>query len=176
MPGGLVGAGMLLVKESARWLAKRGRTDEALESLVWVRGGEETAEVKAEFAEILQGVENEVRATEGVTWRELLLPANRRRLAIAVSLQLCQQLTGNTSLAYYAPQIFKAVGAGDANLLITGFFGLVKLVSVFTFVVCRPPPNLSLRRHFFVSPLSSPLPFLRLHFLFLSLYYRLALG
>ena len=137
---------MLLVKESARWLAKRGRNEEALESLVWVRGGVESAEVKAEFAEIVQGVENEIRTTEGVTWREILLPANRWRLGIAVSVQLCQQLTGNTSLAYYAPQIFKAVGAGDASLFITGFFGLVKLVSVFTFVVRRRPP----------SPLHSP--------------------
>lgn len=134
LPGGLVGLGMLLVKESARWLAKRGRTDEALASLVWVRGGEDSALVRAELAEITAGLENEIRATEGVTWRELWLPANRWRLAIAVSLQLCQQLTGNTSLAYYAPQIFKAVGAGDANLLVTGFFGLVKLASVLTFV------------------------------------------
>ena len=130
-----MGLGMLLIKESARWLVKRGRHEEGLASLIWVRGGTETASVKAEFAEIVQGVENEIRATEGVTWRELWLPANRFRLFIAVSLQLCQQLTGNTSLAYYAPQIFKAVGAGNSNLLITGFFGLVKLVSVFTFVV-----------------------------------------
>ena len=126
---------MLLIKESARWLVKRGRPDEAMASLTWVRGGILTPSVKAEFAEIVQGVENEIAATEGLTLRELWLPANRFRLFIAVSLQLCQQLTGNTSLAYYAPQIFKAVGAGNANLLITGFFGLVKLVSVFTFVV-----------------------------------------
>ena len=168
VPGGLVGLGMLLIKESTRWLAKRGRNDEALESLIWVRGGEETSEVTAEFAEIVQGIENEIRATEGVTMRELWLPANRYRLGIAISLQLCQQLTGNTSLAYvsltdghhviinpfvllkllqYAPQIFKAVGAGNANLLITGFFGLVKLVSVFTFVVSNPSLT-SLRQSF----------------------------
>ncbi|MCJ1387894.1 hypothetical protein MMC18_000737 [Xylographa bjoerkii] len=155
VPGGLVGLGMLLIKESARWLAKRGRNEEALESLIWVRG-EDTPEVQAEFAEILMGIQEEIRATEGVTWREVNLPANRYRLFIAVTLQLCQQplarlqihsyteeltqtssarLTGNTSLAYYAPQIFAAVGAGTSNLLITGFFGIIKVISVLCFQV-----------------------------------------
>ena len=134
VPGGLVGLGMLLIKESARWLAKRGRNEEALDSLIWVRG-EDTPEVQAEFAEILMGIEEEIRATEGVTWREANLPANRYRLFIAVTLQLCQQLTGNTSLAYYAPQIFAAVGAGTSNLLITGFFGIIKVISVLCFQV-----------------------------------------
>ena len=126
---------MLLVKESARWLAKRGRNDEALESLIWVRGGEDSPAIQAEFAEILMGIHEEVRATEGLTWKELLLPANRYRIFIAVSLQLCQQLTGNTSLAFYAPQIFAAVGAGTSSLLITGFFGIIKVISVLCFQV-----------------------------------------
>jgi MFS family permease len=133
IPGGMVGLGMLLIKESARWLAKVGRIDEGLASLVWVRGGVETREVTAEFAEILQGIREEIHATDGFTARELMLPANRYRLMIAVTMQLCQQLTGNSSLAYYAPQIFAAVGAGRANLLVTGFFGLVKIVAVFCF-------------------------------------------
>ena len=130
---------MLLIPESARWLAKRGRNDEALKSLIWVRGGEHTYEVEEEFAEILEGVELEVRATEGVTWKELFLPSNRLRLFIAVTVQLCQQLTGNTSLAYYAPQIFKAVGAGTTTnaVLITGFFGIIKVLAVLVFIV-RP--------------------------------------
>jgi len=134
VPGGLVGLGMLLIKESARWLAKRGRNDEPLHSLIWVRG-EDTPEVQAEFSEILMGIKEEIRASEGITYKELLLPANRFRIFIAVTLQLCQQLTGNTSLAYYAPQIFAAVGAGSSNLLITGFFGIIKVISVLCFQV-----------------------------------------
>lgn len=127
---------MLLVKESVRWLAKKGRNEEALENLIWIRGGD-TPEVRAEFEEILAGLEEEIRATEGVTWRELLLPANRFRVFVIISMQLGVQLTGNTSLAYYAPQIFQSVGAGNSSLLITGFFGVVKVcaVSFFSFVV-----------------------------------------
>lgn len=48
VPGGILGIGMLFLKESVRWLAKKGRHEEAMQSLVWIRGGEETDEVRAE--------------------------------------------------------------------------------------------------------------------------------
>lgn len=60
---------MLLIPESCRWLAKRDRLDEALNSLIWIRGGD-SVEVQGEFAEILEGVSEEVRAKDNVTWRE----------------------------------------------------------------------------------------------------------
>ena len=135
VPGGFLALGMLFVKESTRWLAKKGRNEEALRSLVWVRGGVETLKVREEFAEILAGVETELQVSEGVTWRELLLPSNRYRMFIAVTIQLAAQCTGNTSLAYYAPQIFATIGAGNKTLFITGFFGIVKIVGVLTFIL-----------------------------------------
>lgn len=125
--------GMCTVKESARWLASKGRHEKARESLKWVRGGEETEALQKEFDEILAGIEEETRIKENLTFRELFLPANRYRLFIAVTIQLCAQLTGNTSLAYYATQIFSAVGAGSSAKLVTGFFGLVKVVGVSLF-------------------------------------------
>lgn len=135
VPGALMGLGMLLVKESVRWLAKKGRNEEAFDSLVWVRGGEDTPEVRAEFQEILFGVQLEIQQSEGVTYKELLLPSNRLRMFIAITIQLCQQLTGNTSLAYYAPQIFATIGAGNKTLFITGFFGVVKVAGCLTFLI-----------------------------------------
>ncbi|KAI1771264.1 putative MFS sugar transporter [Hypoxylon cercidicola] len=134
VPGGILGLGMLLTKESTRWLAKSGRTEEALQSLIWVRGGDD-AEVQEEFAEILAGIREEERVTEGLTWKECLLPVNRYRFVVVITLQIGVQLTGNTSLAYYAPQIFRAVGAGDQSLLISGFFGVVKVVSCLFFLL-----------------------------------------
>lgn len=99
----------------------------------WVSGGEETEELQKEFDEILAGIEEEARVKENLTFKELLLPVNRYRLFIAVTIQLSAQLTGNTSLAYYATQIFSSVGAGSAAKLVTGFFGLVKVCGVTIF-------------------------------------------
>ncbi|KKY24385.1 putative mfs sugar [Phaeomoniella chlamydospora] len=134
VPGFLVGFGMLFVKESSRWLVKKGRYQEAFKNLKWVRGGEDTDVLRAEFAEIQAGIEEELRQTEGLTLKELWLPANRYRVFISITIQLCAQLTGNTSLAYYAPQIFKAVGAGSESMFITGFFGIVKIIGCATFI------------------------------------------
>ncbi|KAI9369547.1 general substrate transporter [Aspergillus egyptiacus] len=136
VPAGILGVGMLFLRESVRWLASKGRHEEALKSLIWIRGGEDNEEVRAELAEIMEGISAEVAATEGVTWRELNLSANRYRIFVAISIQICAQCTGNTSLAYYAPQIFGAVGTSENDtLFITGFFGVVKVVACGIFVL-----------------------------------------
>lgn len=94
VPGVVLGLGMLLTRESCRWLAGQGRMDEAWESLVWVRGGEETEEVRAEFGEIVRGVEEEEegRGREGVSVKELWLPINRWRVLLIVALQIGKDL------------------------------------------------------------------------------------
>ncbi|KAJ5755676.1 general substrate transporter [Penicillium manginii] len=59
-------AGMCTVKESARWLASKGKIEQARESLKWVRGGEETEGLQKEFEEILAGIEEEARIFQAV--------------------------------------------------------------------------------------------------------------
>ncbi|KAK4938595.1 hypothetical protein LTR10_021026 [Elasticomyces elasticus] len=134
VPGAILALGMLTLPESVRWLAKRGRLEDAMKSLVWIRGGD-SPEVHAEMTEILAGIDAEVAATEGLTWKELLMPVNRHRIFLVITLQIGVQLTGNTSLAYYAPQVFQTVGAGNSKLLISGFFGVIKVVSCLFFLV-----------------------------------------
>ncbi|GKT46272.1 quinate permease [Colletotrichum spaethianum] len=124
VPGAILGLGTLLCKESARWLAKTGRREEALHSLIWVRGGEHTPEVEEEFAEIMASVEEEQNQKEGLTWKELNEPINRYRIFLIIALQI-----GKFQPNMAAKLVFAAVGAGQNNLLITGFFGLVKVVS-----------------------------------------------
>lgn len=40
------------------------------------------------MTEILAGIEAEIQATEGVSWKELRLPANRYRMLITITLQI----------------------------------------------------------------------------------------
>lgn len=135
LPAGALGLGLITQKESARWLVKKGRPDEAWESLKWMRA-DDSVEVQTEFNAIQIGLEQELRATEGFRSRELLEPANRRRLFIAFTMFLSQQCTGATALAYFGPQFFKIlVGAGDKDLLITALFGVVKVVACSLFVI-----------------------------------------
>jgi hypothetical protein len=42
----------------------------------------------ARFAEIIAGIHEEERVSEGFTWKEALLPANRFRFIIVVTLQM----------------------------------------------------------------------------------------
>ncbi|KAK4621374.1 Quinate permease [Fulvia fulva] len=134
VPAAVLGLGLIPQKESIRWLAKKGRNDEAWEALTWMRA-DSGPEVKAEFNEIKTGIAEELRATEGFRKRELLEPANRYRIALAFGIFLGQQCTGMTALAYFAPQFFKLLlGAGDKNLLVTGLFGAQKFVTVGTYI------------------------------------------
>lgn len=52
------------------------------------------------MAEILAAIEAERLATDGVAWKELLLPANRYRVFIIVTLQI-----GMSSLMSSAPSL-----------------------------------------------------------------------
>lgn len=92
VPGAILGLGMLVTKESCRWLAKKGRAAEAFESLVWVRGGE-TEEVREEFAEIIKGLEDETRDKNGVSIKEMFLPINRWRVFLTIALMIGMLLT-----------------------------------------------------------------------------------
>ena len=94
-------------------------------------------EVKAEFAEIRTGINEELRASEGMTKRELLEPANRYRLLLGVFLFCGQQCTGMTALAYFGPQFFKLLVGNDPSrsLLITGLFGAEKFITVGIYIL-----------------------------------------
>ena len=110
VPAAILGLGVLTQKESVRWLVRKGREEEAWKNLCWIRAddGETLSvtvqqiihlirfgvlgpEVHAEFAEIQVGIAEEMRATEGFKKRELLEPANRKRLALAFGIFLGQQ-------------------------------------------------------------------------------------
>ncbi|KAI0338839.1 general substrate transporter [Trametopsis cervina] len=138
VPASIMCLGLLTVKESPRWLASRGRHDESLASLSYLRRLPPSDErVRHEFAEIQAAIVEERIAREGLGLREAFLgKGNWPRFAIAVLIFLLQQWCGQNSVNYYAPQIFQSIGyVGTSNsLLASGIYGIVKLVATSLFV------------------------------------------
>ena len=111
VPAGIMAFGLLTVRESPRWLASKGRVDDALTNLAYLRKRDtDDEEVRAEMAEIEAAIEEEREARKGLGAKEAFLgKGNFIRFVIAAVIFLLQQWSGQNSVGYYAPQIFSSV-------------------------------------------------------------------
>ncbi|OBT57933.1 hypothetical protein VE04_02497 [Pseudogymnoascus sp. 24MN13] len=137
-PGAVMLVGLCFLKESPRWLVKQGRYDEATASLAYMRREDPgSPEVQGELAEIRASIEDELAATEGVAWKEVLQPGNRARFVNGFLIMFWQQFSGTNSIGYYAPQIFQTIGVAktDTSLFATGIYGIVKMISTGIFLL-----------------------------------------
>jgi sugar porter (SP) family MFS transporter len=138
VPGGFLLIGLFFLKESPRWLMKQGRIEEATNSLAYMRRGEVTdPDIMQEIAEIKASIDEEINATEGVTWKECIAPGMRMRFITGFLIMMCQQFTGTNSIGYYAPQIFQTIGISKTNtsLFATGIYGTVKVFTTGLFLI-----------------------------------------
>ncbi|KAJ8463766.1 hypothetical protein ONZ51_g10042 [Trametes cubensis] len=135
---GVMSIGLLTVRESPRWLASKGRIEEALENLAYLRRrSPDDPVVRAEMAEIEAAIEEEQEARRGLGWKEAFLgKGNLIRFVIAIVIFILQQWSGQNSVGYYAPQIFKSIGytGTSQSLLASGIYGIVKVVATAFFV------------------------------------------
>lgn len=116
---------LFVVPESPRWLMKRKRVKEALDTLERVNGKERAREVMAEIKTAL--------SQETGTVKELFSPGLRMALIVGTVLALFSQITGINAIIYYAPEIFKSIGfASESAFLQTVLIGVIN--TVFTFV------------------------------------------
>ena len=98
---------LAVLPESPRWLAARGREQEALALLAKSEGA---AQSEAALREIKESI-----AEESGGLAELFQPGLRTALLVAVMLAILQQMTGVSILLVYAPTIFKSAGFTAAS-------------------------------------------------------------
>ncbi|TCD71898.1 hypothetical protein EIP91_000030 [Steccherinum ochraceum] len=105
--------------ESPRYLAMRGRDQEALQVLarLHARGDVRDSFVVAEHREIFNQVAIEKEQTRGA-WVQLYTNKSiRRRLVLGIALQCSVQMTGVSVIQFYAPQVFASLGINTSTAL-----------------------------------------------------------
>jgi len=127
VPAGVFLAGMLFVPESPRWLALRGRENDARKTLERIGGEANASFVLAEIAESKHVNKG------GDELQELLGTKLRRVLLLGVGLAVLQQWCGINVIFNYAHDIFNAAGFGLSaifvNIVVTGV-----VMVIFTFL------------------------------------------
>ena len=125
LPAILYYLALLFVPESPRWLAMRGREDEARQVLGRVS---DAGQADRDLREVKDSIEAEARLGQ-VSWRALGHPSLRLVMTIGISVGILQQITGINSVFFYAPMIFEQSGIGtNAAFMQAVFVGLVNVV------------------------------------------------
>ncbi|KAL8681958.1 MAG: hypothetical protein Q9186_001966 [Xanthomendoza sp. 1 TL-2023] len=152
IPSSILGLGILFLPFSPRWLASKGRDDEALKSLGKLRQlpaedqrvQQEWFDIRAEVAFHKQtsaikhpnlqskGTVNSIKL-ELVSWTDCFRKGCWRRTHIGVGLMFFQQFVGINALIYYSPTLFGTMGLDyDMQLIMSGVLNVTQLVGVST--------------------------------------------
>ncbi|TBU22400.1 general substrate transporter [Dichomitus squalens] len=110
---------ILLLPESPRYLAMKGRDEEALRVLarLHAHGDVHDPFVVSEHKEILAQVKIEQQETRDA-WSQLFgSKSNFRRLLLGVAIQFSIQMTGVSVIQYYSPLIFQSIGIDTSTTL-----------------------------------------------------------
>lgn len=107
----ILGVGIIFFPESPRYDYRHGRIEEAKKTMTRLYGVSNNHRVVAdELEEIKQKHEEELLHQNQKWWEMFRGPRMAYRIALGVSLQALQQLTGANYFFYYGTVIFKSTG------------------------------------------------------------------
>lgn len=135
IPGGLLLIGSLWLKESPRWLYAKGRRQEGLNNLCWVRKlNSNDLYIVEEVASIDAALEHQASTIGMGFWKPFQAVGRNRsvqwRFFLGGMLFLWQNGSGINAINYYSPTVFKSIGITGTNtaFFTTGLFGVVKTI------------------------------------------------
>ncbi|MFB9761501.1 sugar porter family MFS transporter [Ectobacillus funiculus] len=127
LPAVALWIGVLILPESPRWLASKGKMAEALKILQKIRS-ESIAE--QELKEIKEHISND-QNVEKISFKDLGTPWIRRIVVLGIMIGSISQLVGINSIMYYGTQILENSGFGTKTALIANVAnGLIAVVAV----------------------------------------------
>jgi len=125
LPAVLYFFGLYAVPRSPRWLAMKGRDEEAVQVMSLFRDEEEAKQDIQAVKETLAADSQQQKTPLSALFK----PAVRLVLIIGLVIGVLQQITGINSVFFYAPMIFEQAGGGtDAAFRQAIIVGLVNLV------------------------------------------------
>ncbi|MBC1907563.1 sugar porter family MFS transporter [Listeria booriae] len=128
IPAVVLWFGMLILPESPRWLASKGKIGDALRVLQQIR---EQNVAEAELTEIKDNITAEA-ALDKATFKDLSVKWVRRILFIGLGIAVVQQITGVNSIMYYGTEILRDAGFGTEAALIGNIAnGVISVLATF---------------------------------------------
>ncbi|EUJ22902.1 sugar transporter [Listeria grandensis FSL F6-0971] len=128
IPAVILWFGMLILPESPRWLASKGKIGDALRVLQQIR---EQNEANKELTEIKDNIAAE-QEIEKATFQDLSVTWVRRILFIGIGIAVVQQITGVNSIMYYGTEILRDAGFGTEAALIGNIAnGVISVLATF---------------------------------------------
>ena len=134
VPGFVLFVGAFRLKESSRWLYRKGRKDEAVDSLAANNGEEKAKEILAEMIAADEAAAAEkaknAAATDTLFQKKYVIP-----FILAVVILACNQTTGINSVLNYTVTIFQKTGMQGAFANVSDV--AIKIMNcVMTIVAC----------------------------------------